>query len=284
MDETKTLATAPLSAVPRPFLRWAGSKRAFIGTLTALLPRTYGTYWEPFAGSASLFFALKPEKAVISDSCIELMRTYEAVRDNVGAVSRHLRPLKPTKELFYEVRRVRSRGRFRSAAHFIYLNKTGWNGLYRVNSRGEYNVPYGRPKTEHITDFNNLYACSRLLRRPGVTIRSGDFETVLGNVEPTDLVFLDPPYVTRHNNNGFIDYNNKLFSWNDQKRLARVAMDLANAGAAVVVTNAAHREVLQLYPGFNSAFLDRWSTLAGDSSKRGIVREAILYKNVEALG
>jgi DNA adenine methylase len=272
-------AALALSAQPRPFLRWAGSKRALLPHIVEALPRSYGMYHEPFLGSGALFFLLRPRRASLSDTCAELIQTFDAVREDVNAVLRHLSPLKPDRALFHAIRSNRSRGRFKRAAEFIYLNKTCWNGLYRVNSRGEFNVPYGRPKTDHIVDESNLRACSSTLGQGVVALQCRDFEVALRTVLPGDLVFLDPPYVTRHNGNGFIDYNEQLFSWADQVRLARVSQDLIDQGAHVLVTNAFHREVIELYDGFNVLPINRASTLASDASKRSRVNEALLWRH-----
>lgn len=273
----ETRACSPLSAVPRPFLRWAGSKRWLLSHLVPLLPLRFQTYREPFLGSGALFFLLCPDRAVLSDKCGDLIEVYGALRDGVSTIIRHLRPLKPDRDLFYAIRNRPGRGRLKRVAEFLYLNKTCWNGLYRVNSEGRFNVPYGMPKTDFLADFDNLRACSRALQKSDVKLRSWDFEAALEDVKDGDLVYLDPPYVTRHNNNGFVDYNETLFSWEDQKRLAKRARQLADAGAFVIVTNADHREVLELYRGFRSCTLTRSSTLASDAKCRVRVREAILY-------
>ncbi len=275
--ELRQRAALALSATPRPFLRWAGSKRALLSHIMETMPSSIRTYHEPFLGSASLFFLLRPRRAFLSDSCPELIQTFDAVRENVDAVLRYLRPLKPDRDLFYSIRSDRSTGPFKRAAEFIYLNKTCWNGLYRVNSRGEFNVPYGLPKTDYIVDEANLKACSTALAASGVQLRCGDFGANLREVEKGDLVFLDPPYVTRHNDNGFIDYNEQLFSWADQVRLARAARDLADRGAHVLVTNAFHGDVLDLYEGFNLVTINRASTLASNATKRSRVSEALLW-------
>ena len=266
-----------LSAQPRPFVRWAGSKRPLLPHIVSVMPRQYGAYHEPFLGGGSLFFLLQPQRARLSDSCTELIATFEAVREDARAVVRHLRPWRPDPDFFYALRKSRSRGRYRRAAEFIYLNKTCWNGLYRVNSRGEFNVPYGLPKTDYILDEDNLIACGRALSHPGVSIRCCDFDRALDDVASGDLVFLDPPYVTTHNNNGFIDYNKQLFSWDDQVRLAARARELACRGAHVIVTNAHHADVLRLYEGFNVRPVSRSSTLAANPSKRSRVNEALLW-------
>jgi DNA adenine methylase len=131
----------------------------------------------------------------------------------VESILFYLTPLKPSKEAFYRIRAQRSSDPLRRAAEFLYLNKTCWNGLYRVNSQGEFNVPYGAPKTDFIVDPSNLRACCNALGGAGIELLCADFEEALAETQAGDLVFLDPPYVTRHNDNGFVDYNETLFSW-----------------------------------------------------------------------
>lgn len=266
-----------LNGLPHPFLRWAGSKRWLLRHLAPLMPRQFGTYHEPFLGSGAFFFLLCPSRASLGDKCGDLIDAYARVRDGVSAIIRYLRPLKPDRDLFYAIRNVPSRGKLKRAAEFIYLNKTCWNGLYRVNSEGRFNVPYGMPTTEFIADFENLRACSQALQKPGVTLKSCDFEETLKDVKPRDFVYLDPPYVTCHSKNGFIEYNETLFSWEDQKRLAKRALKLAGAGAYVIVTNADNHKVVELYRGFRMQTVARSSTLASDPNFRIRVKEAILY-------
>lgn len=277
LDELYDRARRYFSSQPRPFLRWAGSKRALLPHMVDVVPHRFGTYFEPFLGSAALFFALQPYRSVLNDACSDLIATFDAVCSNVDRVVGYLRPLRPSRAVFYRLRRMRSRGRFKRAAHFIYLNKTCWNGLYRVNSRGEFNVPYGLPKTSFIADLDNLRACANLLRGSHATLLCGDFEAAVSSAGRRDLVYLDPPYVTRHNNNGFVDYNETLFSWHDQERLARTALRLARKGAYVLVTNAYHKDILRMYPGFSWRPLYRTSTLASDTDSRGPVTEVLLY-------
>jgi DNA adenine methylase len=270
-------ARSPLSTLPRPFLKWAGSKRAHLLPVVELLPAEFGRYWEPFLGSGALFFLLSPIEATLADICSPLIETFRSVRDDPAAVLAHVAPLPVEEATFYELRAAEFQGRHQRAAQFIYLNKTCWNGLYRVNSQGRFNVPFGRPKSANVVAPDILRSCSRALRSPGVHLEVGDFAETLASVTAGDLVFLDPPYVTGHNNNGFVEYNERLFSWHDQERLASLAVDLAASGVHVIVTNAAHYDVVALYPGFESITFTRKSTLASSTARRGAVREAILY-------
>ncbi len=276
-DALRERAEHPNTAIPRPFLRWAGSKRFALKHIFEILPRHFRTYREPFLGSGALFFLLRSRRAVLSDTCSELIGTFSAVRDNASAVVRHLRPMKPRKRLFKYVRQNRSRGRFKRAAEFIFLNKSCWNGLYRVNADGDFNVPFGSPRTDNIADFENLRACGNALSSPGVSLRVCDFEVNILKSSPGDLVYLDPPYVTGHTNNGFVDYNEDLFSWDDQSRMASIARYLAARGVYVIVSNANHPEILKLYSGFGMKTIWRTSTLASDIPKRRLVSEVFLF-------
>lgn len=270
-------AERTLSAVPRPFLRWAGSKQRVLRHLVPFLPPGYNRYFEPFLGSGSLFFLLRPTKAVLSDACSELIETFEAVEGDPECVLHHLARLNPLdKEMYYRVRSRRSNDPCRRTAEFIYLNRAGWNGLYRVNSKGEFNVPYGAPKTASIVDRENLLSCARLLRRRSVRLQADDFESAVAGCEPGDFVFVDPPYVTGHNNNGFIDYNERLFSWADQVRLASTVRLLAESGVHVMVTNAHHDRVLKLYGGFEVTPIVRSSTIAASTAARRPVTESVI--------
>lgn len=280
LDLPRAIAFGRFSAVPRPFLRWAGSKQALIPQLMPILPQQFGRYYEPFLGSGALFFHLKPKAASLTDVSGELIDLWTAVRDSPDTLIDYLKPLKPDKTLYYKIRENRSLEKVIRAAEFLYLNKTCWNGLYRVNSNGKFNVPYGAPRSDFIFDEQNLLACARILKRSSVTIRKCDFVESLQRARRGDLVYLDPPYVTQHNNNGFRDWNEKLFRWEDQERLARQAKALKERGAFVVVSNANHQDIRNLYQGFKAHVVSRSSTLSSDSSFRGRVTELVLTANL----
>lgn len=269
-------AARSLSTEPRPFVRWAGSKRGLLSHLVPHLPTRYGSYYEPFLGSGALFFLLQPARAVLNDRCRELVDTYTAIRQDAGTVADSALAIPFNKDAYYAVRGKRSSTPLVRAGEFLYLNRGCFNGLYRVNSNGDFNVPWGAPKTSFVVDKSNLISCQDALRGDRIRLLSVDFEEALKGCRRNDLIFLDPPYVTRHNNNGFIDYNEKLFSWQDQIRLAEVAEKLRLRGCHVMVTNALHADVLALYPHFTPHTIERRSTLAGSSKKRGKVSEALL--------
>jgi DNA adenine methylase len=268
-------ARHPVSAAPRAFLRWAGSKRYLLPHLVDLVPEEFNRYYEPFLGSGSLFFLLQPQAATLGDACEELIACFAEVQRRPEEIISWFDDKRPDREFFYELRKHRSKTGVSAAAEFIYLNKTCWNGLYRVNSSGEFNVPYGRPKTDRLLDPELLRSCAECLQ--AAELLTGDFEQVVAAAGYGDLVFFDPPYVTRHNNNGFVDYNKRLFSWADQERLASCARELSGRGATVLVANALHSEVQALYESFEMKPIQRASTIASNKAFRGRVEEAVYY-------
>lgn len=262
---------------PEPFLKWAGSKRKLIGSLEQFVPKTFGQYIEPFLGSASLFFHLNPDRAYLADSNADLIETYKAVRDNPVAVLRYLKSMEVSRDRYYEIRSNRAVGQFKRAAEFIYLNKTCWNGLYRVNLKGEFNVPFGAPKGSRIFDAANIQSCSDALSKPNITIATADYSAVENVASEGDFVFFDPPYVTTHNNNGFIEYNEKIFGWDDQIKLAEICRSLVSKGVYVLVTNANHGPVKELYSNFRQEIITRESTLASKAEYRREVTEIAFF-------
>jgi DNA adenine methylase len=260
-----------------PFLKWAGGKRWLIPKLLDQLP-AYNTYYEPFVGSGGLFFALEPKQAVLSDTNPELINCYRCVRDHCQEVIQTLRGLKPSKETYYRVRdKLYCKGdKIKRAAYFIYLNKTCWNGLYRVNLQGRFNVPVGRVNgSVEVFDPEQLVIASHLLKR--AKLKCCDFQDAVEGVQPGDLVYFDPPYITTHLNNGFIKYNSKLFHHTDELRLARTAYHLAIMRASVVVSNAAHPLIGQQYDGpFFKLEILRASRIAADAGRRSQFRELLI--------
>ena len=154
------------------------------------------------------------------------------------------------------------------------MNRTCWNGLYRENLQGEFNVPFGNFRNPTICDGNNLKAVSKLLQE--VTILCVDFEEALSTAGRGDFIFIDAPYVTTHHNNGFLKYNNKIFSWDHQKRLANVVRRLDKIGCYLLISNAHHRSITELYSGFNFSFKTRFSSIAADNKNRKTVTELFI--------
>jgi DNA adenine methylase len=261
-----------------PFLRWAGAKRKYTKLLLNYLPKRYETYYEPFLGAGSLFFATDPPRAVLGDVIEPLMETYSAVRDHPMPLWHELQKWPVDKATYYETRALVPRNKIEHAAQFIYLNKTCWNGLYRVNRSGGFNVPYGMPKSQNVASPANLVACSNALKR-STELYTQDFELTLQRAQYCDFAFLDPPYVTTHTKNGFVEYNESLFSWADQCRLAQVVKDLDQRGVKFLMTNADHESVIQLYQGFDIQKFERLSTIASNRQHRRQVSELLISNN-----
>jgi DNA adenine methylase len=258
-------------------LKWAGGKR----WLAEDLANGLGLHafaeglCEPFAGGAALFFATRPRYACLGDANIDLIRTYEAVRAAPRLVAASLENLAIGPEEFQSVRAWRPETEPETAARFIYLNRTAFAGLWRVNRRGEFNVPYGCKPGTRLPTVEELEMTSQLLA--GVVLRAGDFENVSSSSQAATTYF-DPPYTTAHNSNGFVRYNETIFSWADQGRLARHATALAADRRNVIVSNAWHSEVRELYPQefFKFYRVARRSNLAARSSSRGRVEELLI--------
>lgn len=258
-----------------PFLKWAGGKRWLTSKPDSLLPdrASFNNYFEPFVGSGAVFFHLEPTTGIISDVNADLINSYTVIRDNWRELKRVLTQYNNlhNSEFYYAMRGSKPRAPLYKAAKFIYLNRTCWNGLYRVNMRGEFNVPIGT-KTKVILDDDNFEAVSNALQN--INIVSCDFEQTIDQAMAGDFVFIDPPYTVAHNLNGFIKYNEVLFSWEDQIRLRDAAARAVQRGAAVLVLNANHASVRELYFEVGEmSTLNRASVIAGNSGARGVYSE-----------
>lgn len=262
-----------------PFLKWAGGKRLLLESILPQMPISGAetTYFEPFLGGGAVFFGLRPKRAVLSDVNPGLVETFICVRDNVKEVIALLTDMPYSKEFYYSTRTSRPKDALERAARFIYLNKTGFNGLYRENLRGDFNVPFGNhPSSIMVCNVGQLLAASEALAY--AQIEFGDFASVASTARPGDIVYFDPPYTTAHTNNGFVEYNAKVFSWNDQRRLAAVSAELTERGVFVVVSNADHPSIEECYLATNalrSIRISRWSTIASRSSKRSRTTELL---------
>lgn len=264
-----------LSIKSSPLLKWAGGKRKLLSHILPLLPATFQKYFEPFVGGGALFFALAPRHAYLSDKNTDLINAYIQVRDRPEEVLKELRRLKNGHRAYYAVRSATPTNSVTRAARLVYLTTLAFNGLYRVNLRGEFNVPYGRKKHLDPSDAQKIHNASTLLSR--AALEAEDFEKAVERAGEGDLVYLDPPYTVAHANNGFIKYNAKIFSWDDQIRLARVAKSLAARKSSVIVSNADHPSIDRLYDGFGKVTIQRKSVIAASKAFRGAMTECIYH-------
>ncbi len=259
-----------------PFLKWAGGKRWLLKTNQALFAISFNRYFEPFLGSGAVFFKLKPAISILSDSNKELIETYTAIKQDWEKVIRGLKKhhANHSKEYYYMIRNSKPRTIFTRASRFIYLNRTCWNGLYRVNLKGEFNVPVGT-KTKVILPNDDFGRVSSVLNDSQLCV--SDFESTIDLAGEGDLVFADPPYSAKGNQNGFVKYNDRLFNWEDQLRLRDCLLRAKRRGVIIISTNSAHQSVYELYTDyFDVERIFRVSVISGDPTKRGICSELLI--------
>lgn len=258
----------------QPVVKWPGGKRQLLPEILQHVPASYNRYFEPFFGGGALFFSLKPEQAFLGDLNEELVNFYLQLTQHCGEIIKQVKRLRKDPESYYRIRQSRPRSSLGKAVRFFYLNRTCFNGLYRINKCGNFNVPFGGGKRTILNNVENLQAASKLLRK--VTIVCRDFERTCSEVKGGDFVYFDPPYTVTHDNNAFLKYNSTIFSWDDQLRLRDLVLNLSERGAKVVVTNAAHSSIEKLYRGFNIFRARRMSLLSAKSCARRSVSELIV--------
>ena len=253
----------------KPIMKWAGGKTQMLGDIMPKIPQKYGKYIEPFIGGGALFFALSPDKAIIADSNPELINMYRQVADNVETVISYLKKYKNTKEDFYEVRSLDwlKLKKEEAAARTIYLNKTCFNGLYRVNKKGQFNVPFGKYKAPNFCDEEALFAASDVLKK--ATITCGDYLSVLKEyAEPGDFIFLDPPYLPISEYSDFKRYTKEQFYEEDHVELAKEVKRLQELGCHVILTNSNHPLVHELYADYKIEVIQTKRYISCNGSKR----------------
>jgi DNA adenine methylase len=262
--ETKTKVQA------KPILKWAGGKTQLLGELLPKVPGSYGKYIEPFIGGGAMFFALNPSNAVIADSNPELINMYREVAEHVDEVISYLQKYENTQEMFYNVRALdwMKLQKAEAAARTIYLNKTCFNGLYRVNKKGQFNVPFGKYKSPNFCDVDALYAASEVLKNANIVC--GDYLSVLKEfANPGDVVFLDPPYLPISEYADFKRYTKEQFYEEDHIELAQEVYRLQELGCHVILTNSNHPLVHELYESFNIEVIQtkRYISCSGKNRK-----------------
>lgn len=259
-----------------PFLKWAGGKRWLVKNYSHIFPQKFNRYIEPFLGSGALFFSLQPKKAILSDLNIDLIEAYNVIKGNPAEIKKLLcnHHEKHHKEYYYSVRSSIPTNSVERAARLIYLNRTCWNALYRVNLKGEFNVPIGT-KSSVVLPSDNFDNVASILRH--ADIYSADFEETINKSKKNDFLFVDPPYTVKHNTNAFVKYNETIFSWDDQIRLMEALISADKRGAKILLTNANHTAIEKLYEGkFRAMAVNRKSVIAASSKNRGTTSELLI--------
>lgn len=270
---------------PKPFVKWAGGKRQIIDKLKEFIPEEYNTYYEPFVGGGALLFELIPKKAVINDSNHELMNVYEVLSDYELFIKLckelNIHERRHSEEYYYKIRdldrdtkKFEKLTNYEKAARTIYLNKSCFNGLYRVNSKGLFNVPFNKKERVSTYDAENLLLIHTYLVNNDVKMMSIDFDICVKECKKNDFVYFDPPYDTL--NNSFTSYTEEGFGKKDQERLANVFKELDKKGVKVMLSNHNTDFIKELYTGYNFHIIKAKRNINSKGNKRGSVEEVII--------
>ena len=261
----------------QPFLKWPGGKRWLVSRYKNIFPKEYNTYYEPFLGGGSAFFYLEPKLATIADINVDLINTYRVMAKKTMQLREMLEihQERHCDNYYYNMRNEAPTDIVARAARFIYLNRTCFNGMYRVNSNGKFNVPKGT-RDYFLEDIDLFEDYSRLLQN--IKIRAQDFVVTLRTAAEGDLIFADPPYAIASQQDTFIKYNGRLFSWKDQIRLLNALVRARDRGAIIISTNALYPQLKKLYEeqGFITHTLERFSSISGISEGRGKREEMLI--------
>lgn len=266
-----------------PVLKWVGGKRQLLDTLSPLLPKKISTYCEPFVGGGALLFHLQPKTAYINDINAELIRVYSVIKDSVDELIEELEKFENTAEQFYAIRDWDRNKKYYStlsdvqkAARVLYLNKTCYNGLYRVNNAGEFNTPFGNYRNPNIVNAPVLRAVSAYFNSADLRMTTTDYAEVLKNVPKGTFVYLDPPYDPISETSSFTGYSKGGFSRNDQIRLRECCDDLDARGIKFMLSNSATKFILDQYKSYNITIVKAKRAVNSVASKRGDVDEVVV--------
>ena len=265
-----------------PIVKWVGGKRQLMFELLKNMPENYNRYFEPFIGGGALFFELQPQNGYISDMNEELINLYSVVRDDVYELIEDLGKHEVSKEYFLEIRNIDRTEKYAElssierASRFIYLNRTCFNGMYRVNSQGQFNVPFGNYKNPRIVDAENLINCSKLLKN--TEIYCADFSEILNKVQKGDFVYFDPPYVPLNETSSFTSYTKDGFDLDMQFKLRDVCDELDSKGVMFMLSNSVTKLVNELYSNYEIKKVFASRAINANPNGRGKITE-VLVKN-----
>lgn len=266
-----------------PVVKWVGGKRQLLDVLTPLLPDEMTCYCEPFVGGGALLFWMQPEIAFVNDINRDLILVYEVIRDEVEPLIKALQKHKNEAAYYYEVRdwdrdrkKYRSLSRVQRASRILYLNKTCYNGLFRVNNSGEFNSPFGNYKKPNIVNADTLRAVSAYFNRAEITFSSSDYTKVLAGLPSGAFVYLDPPYDPVSDTASFTGYTRSGFTREDQIRLRECCDDLTRRGVKFMLSNSATDFIKSQYAAYNVAIVRAKRAINSDKTKRGQVEEVVV--------
>ena len=270
----------------KPFVKWAGGKTQLLNKIKELLPINYNRYYEPFVGGGALFLYLAPKEAFINDINKELISAYLCFQNDYlyDSLVRELERCENehSQEFYYRVREIDRLPNFSTlpisihAARLIYLNKACFNGLYRVNAKGYFNVPSGNKEKVKTFDRDNFIALKKYFSSAKIHISSTDFEEVVGSAQKGDFVYFDPPYDVYPNKNGFVDYSKEGFKKEEQERLAKTFKNLNEKGVYVMLSNHNTEFINELYKDFNIHVVKAKRMINSKADGRGDVEEVLI--------
>lgn len=268
-----------------PILKWVGGKRQLLSEIIPLIDESCDNYVEPFIGGGAVLFRLQPKKAIINDYNTELINVYRTVRDDLNGLLALLKEHEKynSSDYYYEVRALDRTPDFdkmsnlEKAARIIYLNKTCYNGLYRVNSLGQFNSPYGKYKNPNIVNEVVLRAISKYLNRNEISIRSGDYKDVLNDIEKNSFVYLDPPYMPISSSSSFTGYTEGGFGYDKQVELKEECDKLNSKGVHFLQSNSDCEEIRELYKDYRIKVVKAKRAINSDAKKRGQINEVLIY-------
>jgi DNA adenine methylase len=264
----------------RPFVKWAGGKSRLLEELILRVPVQFSRYFEPFIGGGALFFHLQPQEAYLSDINPEIINTYQIIRDKIDELIADLKNHVYTKEYFYKIRNADRSKNYqkwsdvKKASRFIYLNKTCYNGLYRVNSQGQFNVPFGKYVNPKIVDVDNLYACHKVLQLAQINL--GSFLEIEEIVNKDDFIYFDPPYAPLNQTSNFTGYSRNGFDDSMQLELKNFCDRLTAAGVRFMLSNSSAPIILDLYKNYNIEFVYAARAINSNAKKRGKIAEVLV--------
>lgn len=275
----------PNNILISPILKWVGGKRQLLADIMPLINRNCSTYVEPFIGGGAVFFELQPKKAIINDYNSELINVYLTIKNSpeelIAELEKH--ESNNSEEYFYETRSIDRTDEYnemdniQKAARVIYLNKTCYNGLYRVNAAGQFNSPYGKYKNPNITNATMIRGMSKYLNKANIVIKQGDYKETLKGLRKGAFVYLDPPYMPISSSSSFTGYTENGFSYDNQVELKKECDKLRDKGISFLQSNSDCKEIRELYKEYEIRTVQAKRSINSNASKRGEISEVLIY-------
>ena len=268
----------------KPFTKWVGGKRQIINELLNFMPLKYNKYIEPFVGGGALFFHISPKEAIINDLNSDLILSYIAIKNDIESLINllNIHQKNNSKEYYMEIRNVDRNGKIKNytntekAARFIYMLRVSFNGMYRVNSKNQFNVPYGRYKNPNIVNEELLIDINKYFNENKIDIYNKDFELVSNLAEKGDFIYFDPPYMPINQTSSFTSYTSEGFDFSEQIRLRDLFNRLTEKGVYCMLSNSYTNEIIDLYEGYNIHIVEANRSINSNGKKRGKIKEVII--------